>query len=257
VSGNLQLGDVGQQGQFSTGDFGTVNGVEVTMRARWSILSFRAGWAFQKATGLTSGAENDSTVVEGDPARTEYPLSFDRRHSGDISMFIGRAAGAEKPYSGSLTTTVQSGYPLLRPVTGSTEGTREATQYLPWTSTTDLRASWDFGNLPLCGRCTWRAVADARNLFNRKNVLAMRTNTGTIGPSLQEVQSLANSLPVPPESIPRESPAYVVYLDTNRDGLITPAEAQAARFAAALDRFDPTLFFGEGRQVRIGVEVAF
>lgn len=257
VSGNLQLGDVGQAGRFSTGDFGTVNGVEVTMRARWSGISFRAGWALQKATGLTSGAENDSSLIGGDPARTEYPLAFDRRHSGDLSMFFGRAAGAEKPWAASMTTTVQSGYPLLRPITGSGQATREATQYLPWTSTTDLRASWDFGSLPLCAGCSWRIVADTRNVLNRKNVLAMRTNTGTIGPSLVEVQGLANALPVPPESIPRESPAYIMFLDTNRDGVITPAEAQSARFAAALDRFDPTLFFGEGRQLRFGMEVTF
>jgi hypothetical protein len=258
VSGNLALGDVGQAGTFSTNDFGSVNGVEVTMRARWTGLTVRAGWALQKAKGLTSGSENDSTRAGDDPARTEYPLAFDRRHSGDVSIFIGRAGGAEKAWSASLTTTVQSGYPLLRPAAGgAVGGAREATQYLPWTSTSDLRASWDFGNLPVCGHCKWRVVFDGRNILNRKNILAMRTNTGALSPSLGEVQQLANALPVPEESIPRESPAYVVFLDTNRDGVISPDEARSARFAAALDRFDPTLFFGEGRQIRFGVELAF
>ena len=46
-------------------------------------------------------------------------------------------------------------------------------------------------------------------------------------------------------------------LDADADGQITPSEAQAGRFAAALDRFDPTLFFGESRQVRLGIEVTF
>ncbi|MGQ0816270.1 MAG: TonB-dependent receptor domain-containing protein [Gemmatimonadota bacterium] len=258
VSGNLQLGDVGQAGRFSTGDFGKVQGVEITMRARWSGISLRAGWALQQATGLSSGNENDSTLVGADPARTEFPLAFDRRHSGDISLFLGRAAGLEKAWSASLTTTVQSGYPLLRPEAGGgTGGRREVTQYLPWTSITDLRASWDFGDLPMCVRCSWRVVFDARNILNRKNILAMRTNTGTVGPTLGEVQLLANALPIPPASIPRESPAYVLTLDLDRDGIITPQEAQAARFAAALDRFDPTLFFGEARQLRLGFEVAF
>ncbi|MGQ0561864.1 MAG: TonB-dependent receptor domain-containing protein [Gemmatimonadota bacterium] len=258
VSGNLQLGDLGQAGRFTTGDFGTVNGVEVTMRARWSGISFRAGYALQKATGLSSGSENDPTIVGNDPANTEYPLAFDRRHSADLSLFFGRAAGLEKPWSAALTTTVQSGYPLLRPATGGAiGGRREATQYLPWTATTDLRASYDFGDLPACSRCAWRIVFDGRNILNRKNVLALRTNTGTIGPTLAEVQQLANALPVPPESVPRESPAYVVFLDGDRNGIITPQEAQAARFGAALDRFDPSLFFGEARQVRLGIEVAF
>jgi hypothetical protein len=258
VSGNLQLGDVGQAGRFSTGDFGSVNGIEVTARARWSGVSFRAGWAIQKATGLSSGNENDSTLVGDDPAKTEYPLAFDRRHSGDLSIFFGRGAGLEKPWSAALTTTVQSGYPLLRPaVGGAITGRREATQYLPWTASTDFRASYDFGGLPKCSACSWRIVFDGRNVFNMKNIMAMRTNTGTVAPSLQEVQNLANALPIPPESIPRESPAYVLYLDADRNGIITPQEAQAARFAAALDRFDPTLFFGEARQLRFGVEVTF
>lgn len=257
VSGNLQLGDVGQAGRFSTGDFGNVRGVEGNVRARWTGVVFRAGWALQKATGLTSGSENDSTRIGNDPARTEYPLSFDRRHSGDFSLFVGRGAGAEKPWSAALTTSVQSGYPLLRPTVGTITGAREATQYLPWTANVSLRASWDFGKLVVCDRCSWRLVFDGRNIINRQNIVAMRTNTGALSPTLAEVQKLANSLPVPPESIPRESPAYALYLDANRDGVITPDEARSARFAAALDRFDPTLFFGEARQLRLGVEVTF
>lgn len=258
VSGNLQLGDVGQAGRFSTGDFGTVNGVEVTARARWNAVSFRAGWALQKATGLSSGDENDSTFVGNDPANTQYPLAFDRRHSGDLSMFLGRGAGLEAAWSAVLTATVQSGYPLLRPIAGgAVGGRREATQYLPWTYSGNLRASYDFGGLPLCGGCTWRVIFDGRNILNTQNILAMRTNTGTVAPSLQEVQQLASGQPILLESIPRESPAYVVFLDADRDGVITPQEAQAGRFAAALDRYDPTLFFGEARQLRFGVEVTF
>ena len=91
----------------------------------------------------------------------------------------------------------------------------------------------------------------------RGMVLALRRETGALSPTLSQVQSLANAQPVPPEPTPRESPAYIELLDANRDGVITPQEASAARFAAALDRFDPTLFFGEGRQIRLGVEVSF
>ena len=256
VSGNLQLGDVGADGRFSGGDFGSVQGVELTMKARWTGVSLRAGWALQKAKGLTSGSENDSTIAGDDPAQTEYPLAFDRRHSGDLAIFIGRGAGLEKPWSAAITTTVQSGYPLLRTTPGAGTGEREVTQYLPWTSTTDLRASWDFGKA-LCSRCSWRAVFDGRNILGMNNVMALRRETGALSPTLAQVQSLANAQPVPPVSIPRESPAYIEFLDANRDGLITPQEANAARFAAALDRYDPTLFFGEGRQVRLGIEVNF
>ncbi|HUP90257.1 MAG TPA: TonB-dependent receptor [Longimicrobiales bacterium] len=257
VSGNLQLGGLGASGQFSTGDFGSVKGVETTLRARWSGLVVRLGWAVQKATGLTSGNENDSTAAVANPAHTEYPLAFDRRHSGDLAIFLGRAAGLQKPWSASITANAQSGYPLLRPGISDGSSTREATQYLPWTSSIDLRATWDFGHAPKCARCGMRVVFDGRNIMNSKNILAFRTNTGTIGPSLTEVQSLANSLTLPSASIPRESPAYVSIIDANNDGIITQDEARSARFAAALDRYDPTLFFGEGRQIRIGVELTF
>ena len=250
VSGNLQIGELGSSGQFATGDFGTVRGVEVTLRGRWPGASVRLGWALQKATGVTSGAENDSTR-DDDAANTEYPLSFDRRHSGDFALFLGRGAGSDSRWSVALTANAQSGYPL--PIL---EAGAEA-DYLPWTSTTDLRASYDFAREFVCGRCHWRVVFDGRNILGMKNIIAMRAETGAVAPTLQQVQALANAQPVPPSSVPRESPAYNELLDTNRDGVITQQEASAARFAAALDRFDPTLFFGEGRQVRIGVEVTF
>ena len=248
VSGNLQLGDLGSNGQFAVGDFGTVRGLELTMRGRWPGVSLRLGWALQKATGVSSGAENDTTR-EG--ANTEYPLSFDRRHSADFALFVGRGAGADTKWSVALTANAQSGYPL--PILSIDQ---EA-EYLPWTSTTDLRASYDVARQLVCSRCRWRVVFDGRNILGMKNVMAMRAETGAVAPSLLQVQSLANAQPVPTTSIPRESPAYNELLDINRDGIITPQETTAARFAAALDRFDPTLFFGEGRQVRLGIEVTF
>jgi hypothetical protein len=244
VSGNLQLGDLGTTGRFSAGDFGTVSGVELTLRGRWTGVSARAGWALQKATGLSSGLENDSIRPGDNPARNEYPLAFDRRHSGDFALFLGRGAGAETPWSLALTATIQSGYPFLD-------------RRLPWTHTADFRASWDLARELVCNRCHWRLVFDGRNILDAENILALRTESGALAPTLQRVQQLANAQPLITEPIPRESPAYAELLDGNRDGVITPAEANAARFAAALDRFDPTLFIGEGRQIRLGIEVAF
>jgi hypothetical protein len=244
VSGNLQLGELGSTGRFSAGDFGTVRGVEVTARARWTGFSMRAGWALQKATGVSSGLENDTIQGGDNPAKTEFPLAFDRRHSADFALFLGRGAGSDAPWSVALTGSVQSGYPLG-------EGR------LPWTHTADLRASWDFARALACDRCRWRVVFDGRNVLGSKNILALRSETGALAPTLQRIQQLANAAPAITAAIPRESPAYVPLLDANRDGVITPQEANAARFAAALDRFDPTLFIGEGRQIRLGVEIAF
>src|SRR6185503_2737 len=85
VSGTLVAGDVGTRGQYSTSDFGSVTGLEFSARGRWPLLTLRAGWALQKAVGLTSGIEDDTAVVPIEIV-TEYPLAFDRRHSIDLSM---------------------------------------------------------------------------------------------------------------------------------------------------------------------------
>jgi hypothetical protein len=227
--------------------------VELSMRGRWRFLSGRAGYAWSKARGLTPGTDTD-TLLSGNPARAEYPLAFDRRHSADLAVFMGRAAGAETPWSAALTMTVQSGYPLFK--ADSASGRRTVDRYLPWTWTTDLRASWDFGRVPACGRCSLRLVADGRNIFNRRNVIALRRN-GTLSPDHAEVMNLAASVPVPAEPIPLESPDYSGRIDLNHDGLITPDEFGIARTAAAIDRYDPSLYYGEARQVRIGIEVVF
>jgi hypothetical protein len=256
VTGSLAPGDLGTSGTFTTNDFGHVKGAEVSLRGRWPGFTARAGWSIQKATGVSSGLDNDSTVLKDDPAVTEYPLAFDRRHSIDVAMFFGRAGGAERPWSASVTGTAQSGYPLFQLPT-ATQAAREPNRYLPWTWAADLRASWDFGALKWCAGCRWRAVADGRNVFNRKNILALRRENASLAPTLAEVQKLANTGPNLPRPIPRESPGYSRLVDLNRDGFITNDEYRTARFAAALDRFDPSLYYGEARQVRLGVEVVF
>src|SRR6185369_5411753 len=123
-----------------------------------------------------------------------YPLAFDRRHSIDLAMFFGRAGGATKPWSAALTGSAQSGYPLFSiPKPGET--VRIAQRYLPWTWSADLRASWDFGSLKWCNGCSWRAVADGRNVFNTKNILALRRENSALTPTLADVNKLANVAP--------------------------------------------------------------
>ena len=245
-----------------------MNGVEIALRARWPGISARGGWALQKARGLAAGSDTDSATV-GDPALTEYPLAFDRRHSLDLAFFAGRAGGAQTPWSGALTVNAQSGFPLLRlvrsPATQPPPPTppipvtliREVDRYLPWTWSADLRMSWDFATPGWCGRCRWRALADGRNVFNRKNIIALRRETASLAPTLAEVERLSRVAGNLGEPIPRESPNYTRLIDLNRDGYITSAEFNTARFAAALDRFDPSLYYGEARQLRLGIEVVF
>jgi hypothetical protein len=134
---------------------------------------------------------------------------------------------------------------------------REPVRYLPWTWTADLRASWDFGVPRVCARCRWRAVADGRNIFNRKNVIALRRENGSLAPTFSQVQGLVSAAGDLLEPIPRESPAYSSRIDLDRDGRITNTEFRTARLAAAVDRFDPSLYYGEARQMRLGIEVVF
>ena len=59
------------------------------------------------------------------------------------------------------------------------------------------------------------------------------------------------------EPIPVESPRYSSAIDLNQDGLISAGEFMTARFAATLDASDPSLYFGEPLQVRLGMEFSF
>jgi hypothetical protein len=255
VTGSVRPGELGTSGQFSTSDFGSVRGLELALRAQWASGSVRAGWAIQKATGLTSGLDTDSAIA-ADPALTEYPLAFDRRHAFDLALMLGRAGGAATRWSAALAANAQSGYPVLRFDSARVQ-VRAAAGHLPWTWSADLRASWDLGSFAWCGTCRWRVLADGRNVFNRRNVIALRRETGAVAPTVGQVESLAAAAGNLSEPIPRESPIYSRLIDLDRDGFITAAEFRTARFAAALDRLDPSLFYGEARQLRLGIEVTF
>ncbi|NNK48217.1 MAG: TonB-dependent receptor plug domain-containing protein, partial [Gemmatimonadetes bacterium] len=92
VTGNVGLGG-SNSGLFTTGDKGTVKGVEISLRGRWPGFGLRAGYALASATGITSGAFDGSGVIPPG-ATAEFPLAFDRRHTIDAAMFLGRAASA-------------------------------------------------------------------------------------------------------------------------------------------------------------------
>jgi hypothetical protein len=253
VSGSMRIGTTGDM-LFSTDDEGTVRGLELALRARWSSLALRASWALQKATGVASGTDSDS-LISGDRRFIEYPLAFDRRHSIDVAAFYGRAAGnSASRWSAALTSSVQSGYPIDR-IAASGEVEARAT-YLPWTSTIDLRFTRDVGRLPGCDGCAWRVTADGRNLLGRDNIIAVRRDSGGLGPTLAAIQAVVDAMPTPAD-IPAESPLYSAAIDLDRNGIITQAEFRTARQAAVLSRFDPSLYFGEPRQLRLGIEIAF
>ena len=254
VTGSLYIGETGAQ-IYSTDDEGTVRGAELSVRGRWQRVGLRASWAWQKATGVSSGLDAD-TINDVRLGFREYPLAFDRRHSMDAALTYGSAAGdPDARWSAALTGRLESGYPRNRyAAVGDTLIRGDA--YLPWTSTIDLRVGRDLGRLPIC-RCGWRLTAEARNVLDRENVLGHRGDSGMLGPTLASVDELAGRLPAPGMPIPREAPGYTARADLNGDGVIDTDEFHTARFAAALDRHDPTLFLGEPRQLRLGMEITF
>jgi hypothetical protein len=255
VTGSLRLGETGDQ-LFSTDDRGKVHGAELAVRGRVGTLGVRASYALGKAVGITPGVASDS-LVNVDGGFIEYPLAFDRRHSFDAALLYGRAAGSSAgPWSAAATAMIESGYPHdIRAAAG--EAAVRGSARLPWSALVNLRLSRELGRLPFCARCGWRITADGRNLLGRENVLAWRGDTGSPAPTLAAVQALAQTRTLGEQPIPGESPSYTRAADLDGDGLITPAEFGTVRFAAALDRHDPTLFFGEARQLRLGFEVGF
>ncbi len=244
------------ENQFTTGDFGSVKGLELSMEARWPALRLRAGYALLDARGVTSSAfEDPGGAIK--QRRLEFPLAFDRRHSADFVALFGRAAGAERHKWGlTVTGSIRSGFPLRRAVEPGDPDPEFAAR-LPWTYVFDLRAAREFGTLPGCERCAWRLFADVRNLSGTDNIIAQRRDTGSIAPPAAGLSAIADQVAPDMQPIPRESPAYSRLVDLNGDGLIVAQEMRTARFAAALDRHDPSLYFGESRRLRLGLEISF
>ena len=152
--------------------------------------------------------------------------------------------------------TLKSGYPILRVEESVDSAVTGEPTHLPWTFQVDVRAGWQFGRLPGCEDCGWRVLAEVKNLFGQENVVGLRRDTRTVAPPAEVVEALAAEATIQ-EPIPRESPRYSAQIDLDGDGRITQSEFAKARLAAALDRYDPSLFYGEPLQVRLGVEVFF
>ncbi len=244
--------------QFTTGDFGNVRGLEIAVQGRWPALRLAGGYALQEAVGVGSGAFEviDSTAAD---RRVEFPLAFDRRHSANLAILVGRAAGAPNwRFGGSLAGTLQSGYPLDRQLAGGVivEDIQHRTARLPWTHFLNLRLSYDLGGLGVC-RCSWRVLLDTRNIIGVDNVIALRRDTGQLAPETSDLQAKAVELSPGFRPIPIESPRYSALTDLNRDGVISLQEFETARFAAALDASDPSLYYGEAFQLRLGLEIVF
>jgi hypothetical protein len=121
----------------------------------------------------------------------------------------------------------------------------------------DARFTWNFARLPGCEGCALRLVLDGKNLFGTDNVIALRRDSGRLAPSMETLLDVADRPVTSTFPIPRESERYAPLTDLDGNGVIAASEFDTARFAAALDASDPSLLFGEPRQLRLGLEVVF
>jgi hypothetical protein len=223
---------------FTNLDFGKVQGAEVRLEGRWGpSRRIEVGYALQKAIGVVSTAF-DSTETGEPSGRIEIPLQFDRRHAIDVNAVWPLIWNTRIAVGG----TAGSGYPIP----GAAE------RRLPWTVELGLRLvkEWRWG-----GRAA-RVMVEGRNLLNRPNLVTARFDGG-VRPNVLALEARASQDTEGAQPIPRESPLFVPGFDVNGNGVLDPSEQTAARRAALLDFFEPTLLYGEARQIRIGVEFVF
>jgi hypothetical protein len=200
-----------------------------------------------------------------DPARVQFPLDYDRRHSltaiGQLRIpeQAGPRLAGVRPFGGLEAATIvraSSGLPFTRTnATGDTLIGLPNSNRLPPVITVDLLLRRP---LRIAGR-EGSVYVDVRNLLNRRNIEAVRRDTGEPDLGDQEIQALANAAyQAHPEPIPYESPRYRAFADLDNDGLIQgQAELFPLYLAAARDYAQPLFSFGAPRMFRLGFELLF
>jgi len=258
---------------FGNTDFGTVKGAEIILerelRGWWGA---RVTYTLQDAQATSTNPFlllNQVTIdKQGDtitPARVQFPLDYDRRHSLTVVLqahvpdSLGpRIAGS--PVLGGLELALigryNSGLPYSKTnLSGDSILGLPNSHRLPSQTQIDmlLRRS-----ISLFG---WRGgvYLDVRNLLNAVNIEAVRRDVGTPNPSQGELQTMAQAAyNAHPEAIPYESPRYRSWADLNHDGYISGAgELMPLYLAAARDFTQPIFQYGPPRLFRLGVELEF
>lgn len=223
---------------FTNLDFGRVQGAEVKLEARLpGARRLELGYALQEAFGVVSTAFDSAADTTGALQELEIPLQFDRRHAIDLNA-LWPVAG----FHVAVGASIGSGFP----VPGAAE------RRLPWSANVSARLTRDWR----LGSRTLRVTAEGRNLLGLDNLVAARAGGGVL-PDVQGLESRAAQETSAATPIPRESPLYLPGFDVDEDGFLSALEQREARRAALLDFNEPTLLYGEARQIRVGVELIF
>jgi len=253
---------------FGNLDFGNVKGAEAIFdRPLVDFWGVRLAYTLQSATGTATNAFDLVRRIRigptGDtinPARVEFPLDYDRRHSVTV-IGQGRVPDSlgPRPFRGFEAAAIvrfSSGLPFtMTNLTGDTLIGLPNSHRLPPLLTVDMLL-----RRPLrVGRWRGSVYLDARNLLNRRNVESVRRDTGEPDMGAQEIDSLAErAYRAHPEAIPYESPRYRAFADVDGNGLIEGhSELFPLFLAAARDYTQPLFAYGPPRMLRLGVEFVF
>ena len=259
---------------FGNADAGTVKGVEVLFeRDLRDGVGVRVAYTLQQAEATASDAFLLNRLISVDPftgdtirpARAEFPLDYDRRHTATV-ILRGRASDGAgpsllgvRPIAGLESAAIlrlSSGLPFSRTnAAGDSLIGLPNDARLPSTMTVDLlvRRPWRLSGV------RGGVYLDVRNLLNRRNIVAVRRDTGQPGPTEPGVQAMAEAAyQAHSEEIPYESARYRAFADLNGDGYIAGRDELFPLYLAAARDFTQPLFaYGSPRLMRLGVELLF
>jgi len=252
---------------FGNADYGDVRGMDVTFEREFDgVVGARLTYTLQSATATATNALDFYRRLRispvGDtvyPANVTYPLDYDRRHSITV-VLQGRvpdgAPAAVRDFRAGVVGQWGSALPYSPTnfsgdsLTGLPNSKRMSPEW-----TIDARLS---RRLTLFGIGT-EFYVDVRNLTNRRNIVAVRRDTGSPqAGDVQIVQLAQQAYAANPNPIPYESPRYRRWADLNDDGLIAgTSELLPLYERAAQDFLQPIFAYGPPRLVRLGAALDF
>ncbi len=271
--GSIPLGVNPDSSVFGNFDFGNVKGAELIVeRAFVDWWGVRAAYSLESANATATNAFELVRRIRigptGDtinPARVQFPLDYDRRHNltiigqGRVPAGWGPRIAGTFPLARLEAATIvraSSGLPFsMTNATGDTLIGLPNSHRLPpvWTIDMLLRRP-----LRIAGR-EGTLYIDVRNLTHRRNIEAVRRDTGEPQIASAGLAGLAErAYQAHPEAIPYESPRYRPAADLDHNGFIEGrTELFPLYLAAARDFSQPLFSYGPPRLFRLGLELLF
>jgi Carboxypeptidase regulatory-like domain len=259
---------------FGNADAGTVKGMELILeRELQGGVGARLIYTLQQANATATNAFLLNRLISIDPvtgdtirpARAEFPLDFDRRHSvvlvlrsrvsdrGGPRLWGGHVFGG---FEAAAIMRYSSGLPFSRSnAAGDSLVGLPNDSRLPATNSMDLLLRQPFRLVGVRGGI----YLDVRNLLNHRNVVAVRRDSGQPGPDDATIEAMAeDAYQAHPEDIPYESSSYRASADLDGNGYIEGREELLPLYlAAARDYTQPLFAYGPPRLLRLGFEVLF